>query len=277
MRPRAELALLFERVVREADPARLRLDPARLFAAGPRLRVPPRRQSSEQLLRAAERELARLHLRELAALLRCAARRRAALERGAGVHPCHPRPAGALGSWRRACREALALARADGVVVAPRAGAHLERCLAHPVRDWPSAASLARSSLRLADCEHGRLQWARALIAGGRARRGLAQLERELARPVSRGLLWWALEGRAWAREDLGQAEAALTDYEAAARAPHAAPEVCASALALALARGERRRARAAAELLRDRLRGDETARRRARVALRRRRRARAG
>jgi hypothetical protein len=178
----------------------LALHPARVAT----LRLPARAPRSDRLA-AAERELARVHLAELAFLLREASRLRREGGRPQQVRACC-----------EGLAEALDCARRDGAQLGGRWVALARACVDRPCSAWPRASSLAAASLEMEPCEAGRAALARALLDQGdslgasralaaavltcpSARRGAGLLE-ELARVVEgRGCSGRARALRGWA------------------------------------------------------------------------------
>ncbi len=152
---RPELGRLLREVLAHPGARRFRLHPARLIS----LRLggsPP----AEERLAAAERELARVHLLELAWLLREAARLRCGQEDG-------PDRDLRLEACRSGLGEALACAHADGLWLPRRAADLAREVFGAGVREWPPASRLARAALALDPCAVGRALLVRALQGEG--------------------------------------------------------------------------------------------------------------
>jgi hypothetical protein len=172
----------------------------------------------------AQRELARLHLRELARLLRRAIawRERSARGDATGADPCGisecersasrpslcaeraepdgaeplwaaPRAPRGRARWHRSLAQALSLAAADGARPTPRLLELFARLRREPER-WPESSELARAALALHDCAAGRVALARAWMREGRRQAAVGELIEALRRRPGR-----ATEARALA------------------------------------------------------------------------------
>jgi hypothetical protein len=108
---------------------------------------------------AAERELSRVHLCELAFLFREASRLRRSRSNAADSRAC-----------REGLAEALEGARADELCLPARWVALATLCVESSLESWPPAEVLARIALEIEPCEEGRTELAHALLAAGEAR-----------------------------------------------------------------------------------------------------------
>jgi hypothetical protein len=108
---------------------------------------------------AAERELVRVHLCELAYLLREASRLRRVRHGVTELLAC-----------RAGLAEALECARRDGLGLPARWSLLAGFCAASAVEAWPRSVHLARAALEIEPCEEGRAELGRALLAAGDAR-----------------------------------------------------------------------------------------------------------
>jgi hypothetical protein len=115
----------------------------------------------------AERELARVHVAEVARLLREAVMLRCAASRTSTA-------------WRARARAELAQWRVDGF----ESPAVLRACVVRPVHRWDDARSLARAAFALVPCNAARLCLACAELDAGRAYRAIARIEALLARDL---------------------------------------------------------------------------------------------
>lgn len=137
----------------------------------------------------AERELASVHVAEVARLLREAVMLRctASASRGAAI-PRHSSdaalnlrkslrdaPESSLAAWRRRARAELAQWRVDGF----ESPALLRACAARPIDRWHGARELAHAAFTLVPCDAARLCVACAELAAGCGDRAV-QLIREL-------------------------------------------------------------------------------------------------
>jgi hypothetical protein len=151
--------------------------------------------ASDATLRAAERELLRVHRAETAYLLR----RAAALRRSV------PAPgAPALDTWRVCMREQLACMALDRLRVSAELERVLEFCADRALESWPSAAELARAALALHDVEAGRIALAEALLAAGSAREAASAFASALERCVHGANFGRLLDGLIEAQRRLG-------------------------------------------------------------------------
>ncbi|MFN0009530.1 MAG: hypothetical protein ACKVXR_16650 [Planctomycetota bacterium] len=186
--------------------------------------------SKRSSLAAAMRELAIVHRRDQARLLRvacalvCTRSRLGRLYVAGFAHGPRIR-------WDRACAEEIESAGADDFQVDPL----LPRLLGLSSELWPRATSLAEAALALLPCHEGRIDLARAKIAEADAPGAIGDL-RELLRdgplPDVRGA---ALEALALALELEGDSRASIACYGAAAQQSRSDPRVCVALLALAL------------------------------------------
>jgi tetratricopeptide (TPR) repeat protein len=191
-------------------------------------------------------ELAVVHRKEQAALLRDASRIAGAnTERGrlfvAG------QGGEARATWRRSCVEEIELARADGVELQPLLASLGRR----PFRAWPKPSRIAFAAWELERAHRGALDLARAWIAEGRHEKGTAILQELLDAgplPCDRGEV---LEALALASESAGRAADALAWYEEAIGVPGSRVRLAIALLALALHHGDLARAEIAAVRLR--------------------------
>lgn len=154
-RSSAELDRLLETILAEVRACPPSVEPGRVIDLALAIEdVPPWPGGG-----AAERELLRVHLCELAFLLREAARR------------CAAWSAGRARDWCDLVDEALLAARCDGLELRSALPAPVRSLLAQrPVGPAPiglDAADLARASLVLAEHPLGRLELARILLAKG--------------------------------------------------------------------------------------------------------------
>jgi len=130
------------------------LHPARVAT----LRLGTRPPRADRLA-AAERELAAVHLNELAFQLRQAARLR-----------CEPADGSAALACREGLREAVACARGDALPLARSWRELALACSEVPLPErWPRASALARAALEVEPCEEARAALARALLVEGDA------------------------------------------------------------------------------------------------------------
>jgi hypothetical protein len=195
---------------------------------------------------AALEELAVVHRKEQAALLRAAARFACSNASRGRLFVAGPERSGRP-SWRRACLEELELAAADGVEV----HALLARLSSLPVRSWPRPSRIALAALELERCHAGVLDLARARIAEGRLAEGIGVLRDLLGEePLGRDRKD-ALESMALAFEAAGRASESLAWYEAAISVPGIDVRVAVSMLSLALRHGDAARIGIAADRLR--------------------------
>lgn len=141
----------------------------------------------------AERELARVHLAEVARLLREAALLRcdASSQRlDAESVQCEARwqQCGAslprLRAWRRRARTEIAQWRVDGF----ESPALLRSCASSAIERWPSARQIAVAALALEPSDSARLCVARADVAEGRAADAVRMIEALLARDLDRSV-----------------------------------------------------------------------------------------
>ncbi|MBI5433293.1 MAG: hypothetical protein HZA52_10730 [Planctomycetes bacterium] len=210
-------------------------------------------------------ELERVHAREVAYLLREAARLRSTLDPRGRSWRWLAGKAGSLAAWRRALHAELELLALDRCRPSCDLARMLELCRGEDVADWPSALELADASLALASDEAGRLERVVALLAGGdfraAARQAAGELDPWLA-PRREGEFLAAL---AAAREGQARFDEALRFYELALERVErttGAVAIAAHLLYLALALGERAAAlRAADALVHHASRGDFDAR----------------
>ncbi|MCC6406330.1 MAG: hypothetical protein IT453_04120 [Planctomycetes bacterium] len=198
-------------------------------------------------------ELERVHARELAYLLREAARLRSTLEPRGRSWRWLAGKAGTLTAWRRALHEELALLALDRCRPSCDLARMLELCGGEDVADWPSALELADASLALAPDEAGRLERVVALLARGDFRAAARQAAEELdpwLAPRREGEFLAAL---AAAREGQARFDEALRFYELALERidrTAGAVAIAAHLLYLSLAQGERASALRAADAL---------------------------
>jgi len=158
---------LVREVLRDRRARRFAFDPERLAMAGIALAPPAARgaflDGARDAVRiaAAQRELERVHVIELAFLLREAARFVLAQRARS------PDPPPELDTWRTCAREALAACAADALAVDARVVEVLQACVRLPSLRWPGAVELARLALHLEPCDIGRLRLAQAWMAEG--------------------------------------------------------------------------------------------------------------
>ncbi len=204
--------------------------------------------AGSDLVRAALRELERVHRAEFASLLRAAARIRSARRELGGLLARQRETSTSVRSWRGAARLALDLAVQDGLDL--RGRRLLSRLASRPVRRWPAAPWIARAAARVADGEKARVALGFSLLSAGEAAgaaRVFTQCLRALPRPRARGTI---LEGLGAAHADLGRLRLALGAFDQAADDPGSSVLALVSALHLSLVVGDvRRAARAAARL----------------------------
>jgi hypothetical protein len=214
------------------------------------LRFPAR---GSKLAISARVELARVHARELAYLLREAARLRHAADPCARHWRWVAREPGTLAAWRRSFTETLALIARDRCITSFDLAELCERCRAPELADWPAAVELADAALALAPEECGRLERAVAALLSGDARRAATTAALELAAwppPRADGEFLLVLACAAEAQGRLAEAVAlydlSLPRIERTSAAVHAAAHM----LYLALAVGARKPALRAADAL---------------------------
>jgi hypothetical protein len=128
--------------------------------------APAPRSSEAARAVAAGRELTRVHLCELAYLLREASRLRRA----------HEATAVAVRACREGFAEALECARLDGLALPARWSALASLCASSGVAAWPRSVLLARTALEVEPCEEGRVELGRALLAAGEPRAAAAAM-----------------------------------------------------------------------------------------------------
>lgn len=195
---------------------------------------------------AAFEELAVVHRKEQAALLR-AASRFACANTGRGRFFVAGQNRWSHPGWTRACREEIDFATADGIELHP-----LLPCLCRkPVRVWPGPSRIALAALELDRSHAGVVDLARARIAEERVEEGIEMLRELLRKGPLGGVRKDALEALALAFEAAGRAAESLAWYETAVGVPGIDARVAVSMLSLALREGDAARSEIAAERLR--------------------------
>ena len=147
---------------------------------------------------AAERELSRVHLCELAFLMREASRLRRSRASENSARAC-----------REGLAEALECARADELCLPAGWGALAALCVGSNVESWPPAVLLARTALQIEPCEEGRTELAHALIAAGETRAAAAAMAAALLGCASAARASTLLDELASVEERLGRRERA--------------------------------------------------------------------
>jgi hypothetical protein len=149
----------------------------------------------------AERELARVHTRELARLLREAAALR--IELAAELAPER------LAAWRCAFREELACAAKDRARATATLHVLLRRMRSEDASSWPLASELARASLALHDTPAARAALGEACLHEGRAAEASASFVEVLSARIRPRTAARALDGLVRAQLALGEDERA--------------------------------------------------------------------
>lgn len=222
------------------------------------------------LARASE-ELGRVHRLEVAALLRGAARRRAAVEAFGDLFPYEKLSVDPLNTWTARVVEELEILRLDHMDL-PGAG-RLARLLRTEPRRWPGAVDLAEAALLAEDGAAGRLVLGETLLAAGEPARA-AEVFGTLvcgATGEDSAPRWRVFAGLACAHEGRGADRLALGACEAAAAEADCGTGALVAGLFLALATADSGRAHRAARALDERVGdgaglGDVIARLRTRV-----------
>lgn len=147
---------------------------------------------------AAERELARVHLCELAYLMREASRVRRGQAAVEAVRAC-----------REGFAEALECARRDSLALPARWRALARLCASSGVEAWPRSVHIARTALEVEPCEEGRVELGRALLAEGEPRAAAAAMAAALLGCRSVGRAAPLLDELARLEDRLGRRERA--------------------------------------------------------------------